>query len=554
MKKNLNQGAILASNLLKLGSLTLGVFLLISGAIAQTNSAPPPSDSPVFLTPEQTNGFVVWMDTDSVQYWEVVIVDRVPTTDSTYYEERVWRHEEWSNNYVFIPEEYRPEGVKNQYSVRLYGKTRGHDVVVEEDVIPFLPEGGADPWYATCFRICNGTSYAWKVTQWVNSANSQSMYELTGASHYDPDWEDPYTGELGGYVPYYEYMTTEVYNTVFLGNQYASQEYYDIPSDAWSGLPWEEYYTIKVNNSSDVSYYNVSGTAIQDPEFRGVRKAMGPWNGLGYLDKQTNNQAYGTFGGLCVNNSLVYAMMLMNSSSKGANISPTLECHPSQNMSSVGSGWTGDMSQCHDELLNNFDDYPDIGSVIQNWLHCIEGLNPNGGGSSGNGGGVWEELHHIKISLVDGGVMPVFSKRNSDLFDSNGDFVPFSTTLAPGLYRVEIARTGLGAYTPEAYFEIKDRTQFSVNLADLFDFTIFPVPHINDDFEINMKAFANLKVSYSLFDSNGMRIHQNNYNLRNGHDEDHEIISRNPLPTGLLIHRFDFEDGSYKTATTYKNP
>lgn len=423
--------------------------------------------------------------------------------------------------------------------------------------MPFLPDGGADPWYATCFRICNGSNYAWKVTQWVNSANSLSFYELTGASHYDPEWEDPYTGDFGGYVPYYQYMTFSEYNsTAFLLSPEASKEWYDIPDEWWNLLPEENYYTKQVNNSPEISYYNVSGTAIQDPEFRGVRKAMGAWNGLGYWDKMTHNEyAYGTHGGLCLNNTLEYAMSIMNSTGGGANIVPTLECNPSPNTSSVGGGWTGDFSQCADELLNNFDTHPDVGSPIQNWLHCIENMNPNGGGNGTGGGSIWEEIHHIQLSIVDGtnGVSQVFSKRNSDLFDRNGDFVPFSVTLAPGLYRMEISRTGLGAYTPEAYFEISDHTQFSVSLADLFDFTIFPVPHISDDFEINMEAFANLEVKYSLYDSNGIKLHGSKYSLNNGHNENHQVITRDPLPSGLLIHRFEFEDGSYKTATTFKN-
>ena len=60
------------------------------------------------MTPEQANGFVIWTDSDStVKYWEVVVFERTPLTDSTYNEVRVWRHEEWRKNYVFIPKEYR---------------------------------------------------------------------------------------------------------------------------------------------------------------------------------------------------------------------------------------------------------------------------------------------------------------------------------------------------------------------------------------------------------------------------------------------------------------
>lgn len=538
------------------------VFITISDVNAQ---------SQVFLTPEQANGFVAWIDSDTsgIEYWEAVVYERVPNADSTIYnEERVWRHEEWRNNFIYIPEEYRPEGVVNKYGIFLYGKDASHQIIVEEEILPFLCTGCDTPeLYATCFQICNSGSYAWKVTQFVNPGNSKSWYQLTGASHYDPNYVDEYTLEEGGYVPYYQYMTNLEYagppflESPFINGVQEARIVYDIPANVWDIIDLEDYYSYEVENSPEIDYYTISGTYIQNDieTFMGVRKAMGHWNDVEYMDSWvpqddwTSGFAYGTWGGLCLNNSIEYAMDIMNMTI--SNVYPTLTCEVQANMSDPGSGWSGDLSECTDELLEDFDDYPDIGSPIQNWLHCIEGLDPNGGsGGSSGGGNVWDAVQHIRLtSFEDDIFQEELYKSHEDLFDENDELIPFSQTIDPGFYRIEIAHSGLGTFMPEVYFEVKERKVFEVSKADMFDFTVFPVPHQNDYFEINMVSFANLAVVYKLFDSQGNVIHRSNYNLKNNHDADHQITPANPLPTGLLIHRFEFDDGSYKTATSFKN-
>lgn len=69
-------------------------------------------------------------------------------------------------------------------------------------------------------------------------------------------------------------------------------------------------------------------------------------------------------------------------------------------------------------------------------------------------------------------------------------------------------------FTPEAYFEVKEQTSFEVSIADLFDYTIFPVPHVEDDrFSINMVAATSMAVKYSLLDSQGQLLYSSKYNL-----------------------------------------
>ena len=73
-------------------------------------------------------------------------------------------------------------------------------------------------------------------------------------------------------------------------------------------------------------------------------------------------------------------------------------------------------------------------------------------------------------------------------------------------------------------------------------------------FDVNMQATVGMSVSYELFDFQGNRIHRANYSLREGHDADHKVVPSNPIPEGMLVHRFSFVDGSEKTITTIRQP
>ena len=213
-----------------------------------------------------------------------------------------------------------------------------------------------------------------------------------------------------------------------------------------------------------------------------------------------------------------------------------------------GGSWAGDLSECAEHLIDNLDD---ISNNIQAYLDCISDLSGNGDGSTHP----WQNV--IAVNLIkygdDGYPGLILTKSHSDLFDEDGAFNPFSMNLDPGLYKLMLDHVDYGSFSPEAVFEIRTPQQFGVTMAQMFNHIIFPVPHYDDTYQINMQSASRMNVRYTVYDFNGNILHRANYRLDQGHDENHLIVTDNPMPNGLILHRFDFDDGSFVTTTTLKS-
>jgi hypothetical protein len=323
------------------------------------------------MTPDQANGFVIWDDSDSeIKYWEVVVFERSPLTDSTFNEVRVWRHEEWRNNYVYIPKEYRPLDTLNKYGVYLYGKNSSHEIIAEEAVIPFLDCDGCDGqwWYPFIYIDCNGPDYAWRVRQYVLIGGWGHKYTLTNASFF---------GE-----PIYEYMTNTVYNAMISNMQGWFLNYYGINNPAFlipdnpSDFPiFPNIYVKNITNSPDIEYRDKAGNVIFDNTFKAVRKAAGPWNEAVATHPWTPVFATEPSSGLYLNYDLVYAMALMNSSNVVPAVNPPLDCTGQGYTSPDGEqfdDWAVDCNYLYDDIEQfDLEDSTGIANFIQAWLECI---------------------------------------------------------------------------------------------------------------------------------------------------------------------------------------
>lgn len=505
------------------------------------------------MTPEKANGFVIWSDADSVKYWEVEVIERSPLTDSTYHDSRVWRHEEWRNNYVYIPEKYRPLDTLNKYGVNLYGKNASNEVVIEEEVIPLYECEGCEygGYYPFVYIICNGPDYAWKVQQVVSMDSWGHKYQLLGAS---------IEGE-----PIYEYMTNTTYNA-FLDNIGVLQDfliYYGINNQIFltpEGPDFTNMYVKNITNSPDVEYTDKYGNVIQDNAFKAVRKAAGPWNDAVATQTYTEVLDIDPLNGLYLNYNLQYAMDLMNSEQYGAEVNPALECTGQGYTPPYGEGsWEEGWANCDDlvsDELYDFNDTDEISQFLNDWHDCINPIDNGGGGNSGGNGNPnlpWGDVLEFSMSHANqNGLTEVFHRKSGDFYDESGDFLPFSFTLSPGLHYMYAVLDQETDVIPDLFFEVTEPVTIGITYAHMFNFTAFPVPHVEDKFSINMQAAVNLSASYELFDFQGNKIHKAHYNLKQGHNEDHRIVPDEPIPSGLLVHRFTFEDGSTKTLTTMR--
>ena len=247
-------------------SVFLAFFLTVTALDVRSQE-----QSRIILYPESSNGFVAWYDDDpDIRYWEVVVFEKEMLPDSSFVDVRVWRHEEWRQSYVFIPEDYRPKGLINKYAIILYGKDADHDVVYEEEIVPFIPDLPIVQAFEGCFRICNGPTYAWKVQQYIPANGSNVFYRLMKASHYDPEEE--------AYVPFFEFMTHDAFNA--WRQNYANQYHYSIPANHFNGnFGYNDgQYFRTLDNHPFVTYRDKDGNIINDQSFKGVRKAAGVWN------------------------------------------------------------------------------------------------------------------------------------------------------------------------------------------------------------------------------------------------------------------------------------
>lgn len=213
------------------------------------------------------------------------------------------------------------------------------------------------------------------------------------------------------------------------------------------------------------------------------------------------------------------------------------------------------------ELIFSWEDGTWQPDNVWDWLEIFEDCynsstnddNDGSGSDSNGGGGVLTDAEMVYIqTLGQRNDTLVGHWSHDDLFTSDGTFVtPSIGNLNPGLYQLGIKLPA----TDMAYITIETREPLStsVPLKDLVSATIFPVP-IQDDheFNINFDVAANSNFVYQLFDNVGNLLHEQEYVLKAGHNENHVVRTDDIIPDGILINKFSFRDGSYFTITTTK--
>ena len=101
-------------------------------------------------------------------------------------------------------------------------------------------------------------------------------------------------------------------------------------------------------------------------------------------------------------------------------------------------------------------------------------------------------------------------------------------------------------------FNVAEKMYNSYALSNYLDVNIFPVPlPIEDWFSISFKALATLKFDYYIHDEQGNQLVNRKFVLHKDHERTTKINAKN-LPSGLLFHKFVFEDNSIIQMTTIK--
>ena len=160
-------------------------------------------------------------------------------------------------------------------------------------------------------------------------------------------------------------------------------------------------------------------------------------------------------------------------------------------------------------------------------------------------------LSIYEVENVSDPTIPKIIIRGDQLFDSNGEFTSPALSIDKGLNIINIILKG-GA-NRRFVFENLNPISGELALSNFLDVTIFPVPIHGNSFTINFNASASLDFTYELFDFAGNRLEGIDYSISKDHNENHVISPSVEIPSGILLNKFTFEDGSSFSVTVLKN-
>ena len=143
------------------------------------------------------------------------------------------------------------------------------------------------------------------------------------------------------------------------------------------------------------------------------------------------------------------------------------------------------------------------------------------------------------------------SVQIADLFDNFGNPIDIPIQLNPGLYSITFQ------FEDGSFFRVieeKERETYNpATMANYLSVTIFPVPILENEFNMNLNATQSMDFEYSLHDFNGGILYQTRVYINEGEAENIRVRVENGIPKGFLINKFSFPDGSYLSIITVKS-
>jgi hypothetical protein len=143
-------------------------------------------------------------------------------------------------------------------------------------------------------------------------------------------------------------------------------------------------------------------------------------------------------------------------------------------------------------------------------------------------------------------------KNQNDNGNSLNKYIKNNRKLTSSLYEIAFVMDNLYFPLIEELI-IEEELEEEIQMADLLNAIIFPVPLIGNEFNIKLNADEILKVLYTLHDANGTELHRQNINVPKNQEITRTIRPKTNIPNGIILHRFTFDDGSVKTIETIKN-
>jgi len=499
------------------------------------------------LAPHLGQGYLVLRKSvqPNIHYWKVTILERTYATTTDYTEQVAEIHTlPEKQNYIKIPLQYRASKGSVRYFAQIEGYSKTNVKLWEEPIKAIAVDAppidfacqGCTPYFQACSWICNGTNYAWKIQQYKHPDTDISHFILGQAYDYFDDI-----------------------------NQITIPYYYYLPISAISSFPYDPTninITSPFNtNTSSGLFCSPNNTPLSGVVF-GVAKDLGPWKD-GYVS---------TSGGqpllLGLNACFDYRISMINlmnsyadfTNSVGNSSLPNpldpLSCHPSFcdvdiNVGSTGGQDLTDIEHCR--LLNLQFDVCNEGEVAPDdcdggyiammdaLFDCDVDLLPTKPG-----------IAHVTITDLNGewGINTTGSIR-INFNEEKGEWE--APNLPKSLYSIGVLFND-GQYLPLVKeFSFTNQKPKERERANFLEAKVIPVPIVDNYFEMRLKAEERLRFHYELFDTYGNKLHERDFVMQKNEEMTTLINPNTTIPTGLVMHRFIFMDGSFKTVETIKN-
>lgn len=501
-----------------------GLMLLASmNSIAQEG----PTDVISYM-PQRANGFLIlngYNFTD-VKVWDIEIQTRQANLDENNYTySTVERLRIIGSNYSKIKEFYRD----GSYWVTVHGLNAQSNVVVEQGPLQINPDNVLTN---SCGWKCIGNTYAYALTLYTALNDGSSVVNMESAV---PESGEPY---------YYEWVSaahwpTFINSALFTPNH--NPQYYNLQNFQLSNMNPNnldkiiQLNVVPPNYKVDASNTTISGTVY------GVSKGWGPWTNQGPI--YSNTLIGGTSN--CGQN-FNWAMNSVNSGDEAP--STPLVCYGVSEYEPIETEAVANLD-CITYIVSS--DTAEIMDLVTDMNECIENSESNGPGTFSNPFNWSEQIYSMTFK-------PYNSTNEDDeivitrssLFDEDGNFIGQPITTLKGLYHVGIQYSD--ASYSRAFFEAKNETVSNLTESDFLGVTVFPVPIVDNDFQIAFVATARLSFVYEIKNTSGKVLYRNNYVIEKDKSFTETITIEGSLPSGQLFNSIKFADGSVTNFQTIK--
>jgi hypothetical protein len=139
---------------------------------------------------------------------------------------------------------------------------------------------------------------------------------------------------------------------------------------------------------------------------------------------------------------------------------------------------------------------------------------------------------------------------SQDFMEAGSNRNTLAFTLSPGIYQARIIlSTG---EMRSIYFATNEKIQNSIEMKDLVSITAFPNPIIGDNYSLLINSSVDVTVNYEVLNLQGISLHKERLIIKGNNVATPKITLPQGVPSGTIIHRFSYPDGSWESLLTTK--